>query len=51
MKNYEKATHDALIKCAKQNDIPMLYVPKEIRVLQNMPLLATGKIDYVKLEH
>jgi acyl-[acyl-carrier-protein]-phospholipid O-acyltransferase/long-chain-fatty-acid--[acyl-carrier-protein] ligase len=34
----------------KENQITELSVPKEIIVVENLPLLGTGKIDYVKVK-
>ena len=35
---------------ARENGIAELLVPKEIRVLDKLPVLGTGKIDYVALQ-
>jgi acyl-[acyl-carrier-protein]-phospholipid O-acyltransferase/long-chain-fatty-acid--[acyl-carrier-protein] ligase len=34
----------------KENQITELSVPKEIIVVENLPLLGTGKIDYAKVK-
>ena len=33
---------------AKENGISELSVPKEIRIVKELPLLGTGKVDYIK---
>ena len=35
---------------ARENGIAEILVPKEIRVLDELPVLGTGKIDYVALQ-
>lgn len=35
---------------AKENGISELSVPKKIKVVESVPLLGTGKIDYVKVK-
>lgn len=39
----------ALQKWAKANGVTELMVPREIRVIEALPVLGTGKIDYVAL--
>lgn len=41
---------DQLIALAKAHGIPLLAVPKQIRVVASLPLLGTGKTDYVGLK-
>ena len=38
-----------LVKFAKGHNIAAIQIPKAIEVLEEMPVLATGKIDYVEL--
>jgi len=40
-----KTVHDVL----RQYGFSELAVPREVRIVKEMPRLATGKIDYVKL--
>ncbi|MDR7102613.1 acyl-[ACP]--phospholipid O-acyltransferase [Croceicoccus sp. BE223] len=40
----------ALQKWGKANGVAELMIPREIRVVEALPVLGTGKIDYVKLE-
>ena len=46
----KKASHQDLQKIAKKNQISELTIPKEIITTIEIPILATGKIDYVNLE-
>jgi acyl-[acyl-carrier-protein]-phospholipid O-acyltransferase/long-chain-fatty-acid--[acyl-carrier-protein] ligase len=43
-------TRDQLSAAARGLGYPEIAVPKRIRVLENLPLLGTGKIDYVRLK-
>jgi acyl-[acyl-carrier-protein]-phospholipid O-acyltransferase/long-chain-fatty-acid--[acyl-carrier-protein] ligase len=43
-------TRDQLAAAARGLGYPEIAVPKRIRVVENLPLLGTGKIDYVRLE-
>lgn len=40
----------ALITAFKQKGLSELAVPKTIRVVEEIPLMGTGKVDYVKLK-
>lgn len=42
-------TAEALNKMARQIGLPMLSVPKDIRVIHSLPLLGSGKVDFVAL--
>ena len=46
----KKANHLELQKIAKKNQISELTIPKKIITTIEIPILATGKIDYVNLE-
>jgi len=46
---HKDANRPELIAHAKQSGVPELMVPKNIRVIDEIPLLGTGKIDYVSL--
>ena len=39
----------ALAAYAKTNGIPELFLPKDVKVVEEIPVLGTGKIDYVAL--
>lgn len=41
---------DRLIEVARQRALPALAVPRDLRVLAELPLLGTGKIDYMALK-
>ncbi len=44
------ATADALLAFARSEGLSELGVPKDIRIVDALPVLATGKTDYVSLE-
>jgi acyl-[acyl-carrier-protein]-phospholipid O-acyltransferase/long-chain-fatty-acid--[acyl-carrier-protein] ligase len=46
---YREAERTALAKQAQRQGYGELYLPKDIRVLKELPLLATGKVDYPAL--
>ena len=43
------AQRQELLAAFKESGLSELAVPKTIRVLTEMPLMGTGKVDYVKL--
>jgi len=42
----ENLDRDQLVKFAREEGIPELFVPKKVIHIKEIPLLATGKIDY-----
>jgi acyl-[acyl-carrier-protein]-phospholipid O-acyltransferase/long-chain-fatty-acid--[acyl-carrier-protein] ligase len=47
--NHREADRKALITYAKQNGLSELSVPKDILTLDKIPVLGSGKTDYVAL--
>ncbi len=43
-------TRDQLAAAAKGLGYPEIALPRRIRVVENLPLLGTGKVDYVRLK-
>ena len=43
-------TREQLIAAARQLGAPELAVPRTVRHLEEIPLLGTGKTDYVQLK-
>lgn len=41
---------DRLIEIARQRCMPALSIPRDIRVLEELPVLGSGKIDYLTLK-
>ena len=41
---------ERMAEAARQNHLPTLAVPRDIRPVKALPLLGTGKIDYVTLK-
>lgn len=48
--NYKKATMKKLQKYFKERGLPAFYLPKEIIILDKIPLLGTGKVNYPSLQ-
>ncbi len=44
------ATQEELRNYAKSHGIPIIFIPKTIKVTKNIPLLATGKVNYLELQ-
>ncbi|MFO1417563.1 MAG: AMP-binding protein [Methylotetracoccus sp.] len=47
---HRSASRDDLVSRARQDGFGELLIPREIRVLDALPLLATGKVDYQTLQ-
>lgn len=47
---YEEMKRDALRQKLAEMGVAEIAVPRKIVYMSNMPLLATGKVDYVRLE-
>lgn len=47
--NQANADRESILHYAKQNGIPEIQIPKKIIYKQDIPLLGTGKIDYISL--
>lgn len=41
------ADRAALLSYARENGIAEIMIPKEVRILDTLPILGTGKVDYV----
>jgi acyl-[acyl-carrier-protein]-phospholipid O-acyltransferase/long-chain-fatty-acid--[acyl-carrier-protein] ligase len=47
--DHPEAARAALAAAARDAGLPEIYVPRAIRHVQRLPLLGTGKIDYVEI--
>lgn len=43
-------TRDQLAQTAKEQGIPEIALPRRLRVVESLPVLGTGKVDYVRLK-
>lgn len=48
--NRKDANRDAMLRFAKERGIGELSIPKNLMVVEEVPLLGTGKTDYVKVK-
>jgi acyl-[acyl-carrier-protein]-phospholipid O-acyltransferase/long-chain-fatty-acid--[acyl-carrier-protein] ligase len=48
--NYEHAKTSEVAKYFHDNSIAKIYMPKKILITKEMPIFATGKIDYISAE-
>jgi acyl-[acyl-carrier-protein]-phospholipid O-acyltransferase/long-chain-fatty-acid--[acyl-carrier-protein] ligase len=44
------AERSDLIRYAQSNGVPELYIPRTVRVVDAVPVLGTGKIDYASIQ-
>jgi acyl-[acyl-carrier-protein]-phospholipid O-acyltransferase / long-chain-fatty-acid--[acyl-carrier-protein] ligase len=49
--NYEAATRADLVKHFQQSGRAEIHIPKRIHIVDALPLLPTGKINYVEVAH
>lgn len=47
---YSSANREEIVNYAKSNQISEIAIPKKIVIIQKMPLLGTGKIDYTSIK-
>ena len=48
--DFQDATRDAVIRHAQENGIGEINLPKTIRIVNQLPVLGTGKTDYVSIQ-
>lgn len=48
--NYKQAAREKIIAQFKRKDISELNIPRQIKIVDALPLLGTGKVDYVALK-
>ena len=46
----EGATRTALVEQAQRNGVSELLIPRTVLVVEAVPLLCTGKVDYVQVQ-
>ncbi|MBF6676538.1 bifunctional 2-acylglycerophosphoethanolamine acyltransferase/acyl-ACP synthetase, partial [Campylobacter sp. RM12321] len=47
----EKLSRNEILNTTKQNGLSELYIPKKVIYIKEIPLLSTGKTDYVALSN
>lgn len=47
--DYQDAKREAIVVYARMQGISEISIPRQIKVMEQLPLLATGKVDYVKI--
>ena len=47
---YAEAQRSSILECFKAKGLSELAVPKTIKIVEEIPLMGTGKVDYVKLK-
>jgi len=47
---HKDALRKDLLKQSKEDGLSELYVPKQIEIIAELPILASGKVDYVTLQ-
>ena len=47
---FAKTTHDACLTSAQNHGVPEISIPRRVLLVDSIPLLATGKTDYVTVQ-
>ena len=45
----EKATREQLVQYFKREELSELMIPREVRCIKEIPVLTSGKVDYVTI--
>lgn len=48
--NYQDASISEIVEYFSKHDIPMIFAPKKLKIIEQLPVLGSGKIDYNMLE-
>jgi acyl-[acyl-carrier-protein]-phospholipid O-acyltransferase / long-chain-fatty-acid--[acyl-carrier-protein] ligase len=46
---HQTLTREKVLEKARENGIPEIALPKKIKVIDEIPVLGSGKVDYIKL--
>jgi acyl-[acyl-carrier-protein]-phospholipid O-acyltransferase/long-chain-fatty-acid--[acyl-carrier-protein] ligase len=49
--DYAEASRAALTAAARDAGLPEIFVPRAVKHVQRIPVLGTGKTDYVAIAH
>ena len=47
--NHDEPTRAAIVAAAREAGLPEIYVPRSIAKVKSVPLLGSGKVDYVNV--